>query len=66
MPSNGSPSSWTARLFRASACLFGAVVLLQMTVALAKDLMWVAVLVVSVIGLLSGIRWWWRRRTGWY
>ena len=46
--------------------LFGAVVLLQMTVALAKDLIWVAVLVVTVIGLLSGIRWWWRRRTGWY
>lgn len=65
MQGNGSPSSWAVKLLRASVYLFGAVLLLQCTVAMAKSLMWLAVLIAIIVAAVVSIRWWWRRQTGW-
>ncbi|MFA5607689.1 MAG: hypothetical protein WDA07_10930 [Leucobacter sp.] len=65
MSDDGRPNSLMMRLFRASAYLFGAVILLHLTIALAKELWWMFPIIFVVAVAIAGVRWWRRSRNPW-
>lgn len=59
------PTSWTARLLRASAYLFVAVILLHLTISLIREIWWVFLIVGIVVLVVAGLRWWRKLRNPW-
>lgn len=65
MSDSGRPPSWTVRLLRGSAYLFGTVVLLHLTLALLREIWWLFVIVAIVVTGIVAFRWWYRIRDRW-
>lgn len=65
MSDDGKPSSWTMKLFRASAYLFGAIVFLQLTITLMQKLWWLFIIIGVIVFVIIGVRAWRRFRNPW-
>ena len=65
MSDGGKKQPWTVRLIRGSVSLFVAVVLLHLTLALAKEIWWVLVIIAIVTIAIAILRWWYRWRDRW-
>lgn len=65
MSDGGSPKSFAARFWSLCLYLFGGVILLMLTIELAKQIWWVFVVLGLVISAVAALRWWWKRRSGW-
>ncbi len=65
MANDGKPSSWTTRLFRGSVYLFGAVILLHLSLALIREIWWLLAIVALIVIAVAILRWWHRMRGPW-
>lgn len=65
MSDDGKQLSLMMRLFRASAYLFGAVILLHLSVMLIAELWWVFLLAALPTASVLAACWWYRRRGDW-
>lgn len=65
MSNDGKPTSWTAAMLRASGYLFGAVILLHLTLMLLAEIWWLFLIIGIVTLAVIGLRWWIRFRDRW-
>lgn len=65
MSEDMKPTSMMARLLRGSAYLFGAVILLNLTISMLRELWWVFLIVGIIAVVVIGIRLWRRFKNPW-